>query len=504
AAKAAPPRSEQPGRDARRQPAGRRRPLRLRRRGRGRALAPRPLLAAAPARPRRRRARGRRAGGRARGPRAGSGGGCAAERRAPPADARRPGGGPGEAAGPGGGPENAALAAQGGEARSEASELAAARQRLEREAQRARRQVEETSPTSARSSWRACVPQRRARGAGARGCRRRRARTGPGTHQGRGGPAHGRECAGAVPPEGAVRRGRRAAAAMREVSRLEASGAATRAEAARAAEEAAQGQQRAALLEASLGEVLERQRATASREREATQRLASVRSERDELLAAEEATRSELVDSERHAEETERKAHGVARELVETTEAISRLRAEATAQPLLQQELEEALREEGALEHRLEARWREARQGPEAAASPRLRGASAASAAEQELRRLRSSQERAENEALREAWEAASRERRETEAKLAALQADWLPLREVLVRLTTGAHRWRGGLFAVGEAGKRTDGALRSGAATARGVGLELRRGPAGGGPGSLRFPRGDVRREHARLGGEK
>ena len=70
-------------------------------------------------------------------------------------------------------------------------------------------------------------------------------------------------------------------------------------------------------------------------------------------------------------------------------------------------------------------------------------------AAEAELRHLRASQERAVNEALRTAWEEEVRERRETEAKLRAVEATWLPLREWLVKLTAVAHRGRAGLLAA-------------------------------------------------------
>eukprot|EP00933_Yihiella_yeosuensis_P064186 TRINITY_DN6753_c0_g8_i1.p1 TRINITY_DN6753_c0_g8~~TRINITY_DN6753_c0_g8_i1.p1 ORF type:complete len:226 (-),score=50.13 TRINITY_DN6753_c0_g8_i1:56-706(-) len=69
-------------------------------------------------------------------------------------------------------------------------------------------------------------------------------------------------------------------------------------------------------------------------------------------------------------------------------------------------------------------------------------------AAEAELRELRSSQERAVNEALRSAWESEARERRETDAKLEALNADWLPLRERLIQLSRMAHRCREELVA--------------------------------------------------------
>merc|ERR1711963_34075 len=128
--------------------------------------------------------------------------------------------------------------------------------------------------------------------------------------------------------------------------------------------------------------------------------------------------------------------------------SIARLRCEVAMQPMLRSELEEAQREEGLLQQRWDAVQREISHcfREDSFTSKRLTTVEEDSSltltpATNELRNLRASQERATNEALRTAWETEARDRRTTETKLETLQATWLPLRECLLRLTTGAHR---------------------------------------------------------------
>lgn len=271
-----------------------------------------------------------------------------------------------------------------------------------------------------------------------------------------------------------------ASAAARELARLEAGNAAAGAEAVAVARLAAADAERrrgqTTRLEANLEEVRCQQRVESAREREANRELAQVRAEAAACEASAAALEEELAGSERLLGETERKALGVARELLDTSQAIARLRAEAAAQRGLRQELEEAHRERGLLEQRLAAVTRRASAGTAHATSATLArpasptadmepstvsagsaaGASTAPAstpAQAELRLLRASQERAVNEALRAAWEAEVRNRRATEARLEALEANWLPLREWLVRLTAAAHRWRADFFASSPGG---------------------------------------------------
>lgn len=261
----------------------------------------------------------------------------------------------------------------------------------------------------------------------------------------------------------------RAAAAARELARLEAGSAAAGAEASVAARvtatEAEFHRRHAARLEASLHEARDRRLASIARGREEGRELTEAHGEASALEATAQALSAQLADSERHVGETERKALNVARELLDTSQSIARLRSEAEAQQGLCRELEEAQEEEGMLEQQLEAARRgppapepapggRAAREPEGGGGP-LGGAPALQApgargpaagpggAELELRSLRASQEQAVSEALRAAWEAEARDRRATEQRLEALQAGWPPLREWLMRLTSVARRWQ-------------------------------------------------------------
>lgn len=249
----------------------------------------------------------------------------------------------------------------------------------------------------------------------------------------------------------------RAAAAQRELARLEH----TSSQAAVAARALADGpgivvsevdlHQQVAQYEAALQGIREQRRREAFRVHMEAQEVAEARAESWALERHAEALATELAASERRAEDTNRKALAVARELRETSQAMGKFRAEAEQHRELRQELAEAQCEQGLVEQRIEAAWRRASPPLRGRAHNSEQGARSAtsvasrqtSPAEAELQRLRVSQELAVHEALRSSWEAEARERKEKEAKLKALEATWRPLSEGLLRLNTIAHRWR-------------------------------------------------------------
>lgn len=261
----------------------------------------------------------------------------------------------------------------------------------------------------------------------------------------------------------------RAMAAEREMMMLEGSTAAARAEAATVASVASAEAERrrghAQKLEAQLDAVSCRRERGEDQVAATIVDLAETRLEAKEFELGAEALAEQLAETETHAEETERKAMGVARELLETSQSIARLRAEAMSGQALRGSLEEAQRETGALEQRLAAivrgraqpaaigtpsprhtetgLGRDASATEEKPAAASLRSSEPTSAAEAELRELRTSQERAVAEALRSAWEHEARDRRETDLKLQVAEAEWIPLREQLLVLTGVARRCR-------------------------------------------------------------
>mmetsp|Transcript_3920 Transcript_3920/g.10019 ORF Transcript_3920/g.10019 Transcript_3920/m.10019 type:complete len:555 (-) Transcript_3920:313-1977(-) len=270
-----------------------------------------------------------------------------------------------------------------------------------------------------------------------------------------------------------------AAAAARNLARMEADLAASRVELSTAslvsAAETERRQQQEVGLEESIGEAHERRRALASRERELGEELRQERAEELALQHASDVLSTELVESERVGEETERKALSVARELLETSQSMARLRSEVAAQRSLDRELEDAQREEGVLEQQLAkaemvaashlkssrctgSSGRDTRpesrdgvsqpDGTAAWAAPVAAAESAAQSAQTELREMRASQERALTEALRAAWEAEARDHRATELELEAAEAQWLPLREWIVRLAAVTQRGSNDLVA--------------------------------------------------------
>mmetsp|Transcript_26904 Transcript_26904/g.52720 ORF Transcript_26904/g.52720 Transcript_26904/m.52720 type:complete len:623 (-) Transcript_26904:116-1984(-) len=238
---------------------------------------------------------------------------------------------------------------------------------------------------------------------------------------------------------------------------------------------------KAAQLQASLEEARHQKFEDEARDREESRALSEARGAMAAAEATVEVLMGQLQDSEHLLGETERRAVGVAHELLDTSQSIARLRQEAEAQRGLRPELEEAQREEGTLEQRLESVRREqalacrgascempvstgadeseepvepySGEGASAVDDglvPQLSSSGQLTAADLELRRLRASQEQAVGEALRSAWEAEVRERRATEARLEALQAEWPAMRDWLMRLTSAARRWREEYFSGG------------------------------------------------------
>eukprot|EP00927_Polykrikos_kofoidii_P066725 TRINITY_DN62287_c0_g1_i1.p1 TRINITY_DN62287_c0_g1~~TRINITY_DN62287_c0_g1_i1.p1 ORF type:complete len:601 (-),score=141.82 TRINITY_DN62287_c0_g1_i1:215-2017(-) len=214
--------------------------------------------------------------------------------------------------------------------------------------------------------------------------------------------------------------------------------------------------------------------ASGQRARELSEELAKARSEAFAFEDVEEVLSAELMDSESNTEETERKALSVARELLETSHAMARLRAEVATQRTVRSEMDDARRDEGALEQRLleaeaaattitatttattaDAAWRHLQSPGKAGSSgsactPQdVLGRSPISipasqtAADIELRDARVAQERALNEALSSAWEAEAKDRRETERRLNNLEGYLSPLRLCLIRLSSAVERGR-------------------------------------------------------------
>ncbi|CAJ1402999.1 unnamed protein product [Effrenium voratum] len=208
---------------------------------------------------------------------------------------------------------------------------------------------------------------------------------------------------------------KRAKRAEREVGSLETSLAAAQAEHTCAEStgqaEAARRQQRAQLLESQQ----QQQSSEEAQEAELRQRLQQARAEAKELEVHAENFAQQLADSEQKAEESERKATAVAKELLETSRSIARLRQELghLQGAGLQQLLQSAQQDMGALNQRL----RPERQQPQ--------------------------EESALKEALRNAWAHEAKDRKATEEKLQGAEELWQGLREQLQSLGSVARRCR-------------------------------------------------------------
>jgi len=213
-------------------------------------------------------------------------------------------------------------------------------------------------------------------------------------------------------------------------------------------------------------------------------------SEAKSLELAAEALANEVAASERSAQITERRALGVARELLETSQAISSLRSEAASRQNLRWELEEARQEEHLLDKRLELTrrglaWHSSIQNQSHSSTGTLRGvpsepiaaareplqatpplhsspatespqqpmaaaaaASASSSSTTPANDLRKVE--AIGDALRAAWEAERKAREDDQAAYEDLLATWAPMRDSLVQLTTLAKQFQGVLMASG------------------------------------------------------
>ncbi|CAK0866633.1 unnamed protein product, partial [Prorocentrum cordatum] len=179
--------------------------------------------------------------------------------------------------------------------------------------------------------------------------------------------------------------------------------------------------------------------------------LAEARAQASELRGARAALAARLGASRRGAEETEQKALRVARELVDSSQAILWLRSEAAAQQGLRLELSEA-RARG---HGLRQRLRQAPAdhggadgGRELALLRPAEGGLAAGPSEEAGRQLPTV-----SGALRAAWEAEAREQRAAQKRLTALQDCMAPLQQQLLRLRETARGWRERLLRPGPCG---------------------------------------------------
>jgi len=208
----------------------------------------------------------------------------------------------------------------------------------------------------------------------------------------------------------------------------------------------------------------------AKHDRDLSVELATAREEVQAMELATQALALEVTESEQKTEATERKAKSVARELLQTSEAVAQLRQDVAAGQGLQADLQAAEQEESELEEAVRSRSEEllkraaagavsseshlpsysaAHETGDGAAGLRAQAAlngmdpPPISAAGAELRGLRASQERAAHSALRAAWETEVKEHEATSAELRSLEAEWAANREWLLRLTTVTHRWR-------------------------------------------------------------
>eukprot|EP00929_Paragymnodinium_shiwhaense_P062056 TRINITY_DN30989_c0_g1_i1.p1 TRINITY_DN30989_c0_g1~~TRINITY_DN30989_c0_g1_i1.p1 ORF type:complete len:520 (-),score=137.84 TRINITY_DN30989_c0_g1_i1:70-1629(-) len=212
-------------------------------------------------------------------------------------------------------------------------------------------------------------------------------------------------------------------------------------------------------LENCLGEAQNQWRQSADRERDAAEEVVKTRTSAFALEGAADLLASELLQSEQGSEETERKALAIARELQDSTQSISHLRAEVAQNQSLHAELQESLRQEGALEQRLRAAQARAAAGSgNAAASSWQKGGDGLHGGMTAPERARSRQQDARaaqedlavNAALRAAWEQEARSNRKLARTLEKLEAQWDPMREWVFRLTAASRRLRDDLVATG------------------------------------------------------
>ncbi|CAK9015702.1 unnamed protein product [Durusdinium trenchii] len=212
----------------------------------------------------------------------------------------------------------------------------------------------------------------------------------------------------------------------REVTHLEASSAAATAEAQESQgvreAEASRRRQLVQQLESQLEQQAQLQQGQQQQEqqlyeeqKQQQKQLAEARAEARRLEAAAQRLARELAESEQKAEEGDRKAMAVAKELMEIGRSVGGLRSELS--DAARTGLEAAQKATGALQQRLAAR-----------------GVGERSPLEEE---------RALKEALRSAWENEASERRQTEEKLQKAEAFWRRLLEQWQSLALLARRCR-------------------------------------------------------------
>eukprot|EP00931_Biecheleriopsis_adriatica_P071051 TRINITY_DN44906_c0_g1_i1.p1 TRINITY_DN44906_c0_g1~~TRINITY_DN44906_c0_g1_i1.p1 ORF type:complete len:820 (+),score=205.06 TRINITY_DN44906_c0_g1_i1:75-2462(+) len=162
----------------------------------------------------------------------------------------------------------------------------------------------------------------------------------------------------------------------------------------------------------------------------------------EELLSAKGWMAARLAASQHRAEDTEKKALGVAKELADSSQAIEWLHSEIMSQRELSSELEEVRQHNADLTQRLhdKACSQLDTSQPEVLAP----GEETASAADVELQSLRLGQAQAVNRALQAAWEGEAREHRLARRRLQSLELSCLaPARQHVRDLAQLGSTWQ-------------------------------------------------------------
>lgn len=157
--------------------------------------------------------------------------------------------------------------------------------------------------------------------------------------------------------------------------------------------------------------------------------VAEARARVTELRHTEASLVARLAESRRRGEETERKAMGVARELVDSSQAIAWLRADVEAKHSMRAELEEVEFRNGLLRQSVQDLQKE--------------GLASSLQNTDEEEDARTGQTRVVNEALSTALEAEAWEHRTAQQRLEALQIETRPVHQYLMRLSEAVRHWR-------------------------------------------------------------
>lgn len=202
--------------------------------------------------------------------------------------------------------------------------------------------------------------------------------------------------------------------------------------------------------------------------------LAQARTQAGQFRSAEGTLATQLIASARRGEETERKALSVARELVDASQGIAWLRAEAATREETRWELQETQKRAGLLQRRVQDLQRESALSVEgddsfdfledlvATFSGRSldagRDVLGPAALEQELNEHQSERTSEVNEAFQAAWEEEAREHRTIQRRVGVLQGCLLPVQQQLVRMTEIVSLWRQGLLRSAGVGELREG----------------------------------------------